>query len=173
MNENKLVTVAEFAKKAGISKQRVYQLLNKSLKEFVQEVENRKMIDTQALKLFEFQGACSSDDSNLNGIEQDLETNKKDKKSDLIPLLQKTVEVLQEQLTEKDKQIFEKDKQISTLAEALREAQQISKQAQALHGGSLQTLLNDPSELHRTATEEREAQETQKNCFLARIFRKK
>ena len=54
MND-KYITVAEFSKRANISKQRVYQLLNKRLKEFVQEVDGKKMLDIRALESFSIQ----------------------------------------------------------------------------------------------------------------------
>ena len=107
MND-KYITVSEFAKRANISKQRVYQLLNKRLKEFVQEVDGKKMLDIRALESFSIQDTCSS-------VVQEVEPDAKQEASAL-DLLKTTIDMLQKQLEEKDRTIHE-------LTEALKNEQ--------------------------------------------------
>ena len=44
------LTIAEFATRAGISKQRVYQLLNKTLKDYLVIENGRKYIDSTGIE---------------------------------------------------------------------------------------------------------------------------
>ena len=111
MNNN-YITVSEFATKAGISKQRVYQLLNKSLKEFVQEVDGKKVIDIKGLELFE-------NNENHSRLEQAFE---QDLNKTLIDTLNTTIELLNKQLAEKDKQIIELTETIKIQAQSINAA---------------------------------------------------
>lgn len=47
---NNYITIAEYAKIKGVSVQAVYKRLNTSLKPFVKQVENRKMLDIACLE---------------------------------------------------------------------------------------------------------------------------
>ena len=87
------LTVTEFAKAAGISKQSVYQRLNTSLKKYSRVEQGKKVIDSKALR--EIYGI---------GLEQDFQGNSQDFQGENQGLNQ-MVNVLQEQLKEKDKQI--------------------------------------------------------------------
>lgn len=106
---NNYITVAEFSKRANISKQRVYQLLNKSLKEFVQEVDGKKVIDIKGLDLFK-------DNKNNSSIEQAFE---QDLNKTLIDTLNTTIELLNKQLAEKDKQIAALTEIVQTQAKGI------------------------------------------------------
>lgn len=108
MNNN-YITVSEFATKAGISKQRVYQLLNKSLKEFVQEIDGKKVIDIKGLELFE-------NNENHSRLEQAFE---QDLNKTLIDTLNTTIELLNKQLAEKDKQITALTEIVQTQAKGI------------------------------------------------------
>ena len=109
---NNYITVAEFSKRANISKQRVYQLLNKSLKEFVKEVDGKKVIDIKGLELFK-------DNENNSTLEQAFE---QDLNKTLIDTLNTTIEVLQKQLEEKDNQICELTEIIKTQSQSINAA---------------------------------------------------
>ena len=102
---NNYITVAEFSKRANISKQRVYQLLNKSLKEFVQEVDGKKIIDIKGLELFK-------NNENNSRLEQAFE-------QDLNKTLNTTIELLNKQLAEKDKQIAALTEIVQTQAKGI------------------------------------------------------
>ena len=95
--ESNYISIAEFSKRANISKQRVYQLLNKSLKDFVKEVDGVKMLHIQALERYQRK-------ENKSRIEQGFE---QDFNNHLNDTLIKTIELLQEQLSVKDRQIEE------------------------------------------------------------------
>lgn len=129
------LSIAEFAKLAGVSKQAIYQRLNTSLKDFVKVEQGRKVVDSAALSLFSPDYTYQEDETPAqtdSTIEQEL------------------VQLLKAQLEAKDSQIAE-------LQTALLEEQANNKQllsqlsaAQALHAGTLQQqLLQDkpsPSE---------------------------
>lgn len=51
-DDKKMLSVSEFAKKAGISRQWVYSLLDKKLSTYCQRVDSKIMIDSSALSLF-------------------------------------------------------------------------------------------------------------------------
>lgn len=106
---NNYITVAEFSKRANISKQRVYQLLNKSLKEFVQEVDGKKVIDIRGLDLFK-------DSENNSRVEQAFE---QDLNKNLIDTLNTTIDLLNKQLAEKDNQIKSLTEIINTQAKGI------------------------------------------------------
>lgn len=150
MNKNYL-TVAEFAERAGISKQRVYQLLNKRLKQFVQVVDGKKMLDIKALEEFSVKGDCSNIQEDCSRVKQEENT--------ALDLLKTTIDMLQKQLEEKDKTIHE-------LTEALKTEQIQTSQAQALHGGSMQQMLLEDM------NNRKEASENAPRGFFKRIFRK-
>lgn len=154
MND-KYITVSEFAKRANISKQRVYQLLNKRLKEFVQEVDGKKMLDIRALESFSIQGTCSS-------VVQEVEPDVKQEASAL-DLLKTTIDMLQKQLEEKDRTIHE-------LTEALKNEQLQTSQAQALHGGSIKQLLEQGQDAEEPEQQKKEAEASK--GFFRRLFKR-
>lgn len=142
MNENDFISIADFAETQGISKQRVYQLLNTKFKGVVQEFQGRKMLKISALQEMGFKGLETNFKEFVQGVEQDFQGGENDLKKDehnkTLDLLQQTIEMLQKQLDEKDKQINE-------LTEALKNEQIQTSQAQALHSGSIQQLLSAPA----------------------------
>ena len=142
MNNN-YITVSEFATKAGISKQRVYQLLNKSLKEFVQEVDGKKVIDIKGLELFE-------NNENHSRVEQ---TFKQYLNKSLIDTLQTTIAVLQKQLEEKDRQIAELTEIVKTQSQSINAAN---------HADLADKLKIESSE---------QKEEREKQSFWKRIFK--
>lgn len=142
MDNKQYITVSEFAERANISKQRVYQLLNKRLREFVKVVDSKKMLDITALKSFKSQEGCSNIQEGCSSIEQE--------QNSTLDLLKTTIDMLQKQLEEKDKTIHE-------LTEALKAEQVHASQAQALHAGTIKQSIEEKA----TPT---------KGNFLKRIF---
>lgn len=57
--DKEYISIAEFAEQAGVSKQAVYQRLNKSLKAYVKAVDGKKSIDIRALEDLYGKGGCS------------------------------------------------------------------------------------------------------------------
>ena len=117
------ISIAEFSKRANISKQRVYQLLNKGLKDFVMEIDGVKMLDIRALERYEKKESNSRLEQPL---EQDIESNQKAREQEplrekadtesnsrleqylnkgLNDALIKTIELLQEELKAKNEHI--------------------------------------------------------------------
>lgn len=117
--EKKYYTVAEFAKKAGISRQSAYRKIDKYLSQYCKLENGQKYISEAAFKdktfVRDIQNVQLSDDS--------IET---------------VINLLQEQLARKDEQIEKMQDQITELAKAFREAQ-------ALHAGTMQRELTDNS----------------------------
>lgn len=123
---NELLTVAEFSKRAGVSKQAIYSRLDKGLKQFVQVVDGQKMLNIKALEQYSSQGVEQEKQSTCSSVEQE--------QNSALELLKTTIDMLQKQLEEKDRTIHE-------LTEALKNEQLQTSQAQALHGGSIKQLL--------------------------------
>lgn len=136
------ISVKEFAARANISKQRVYQLLEKKLKPYCKTIENKKYIDVSALEEFQ---RVSNLENIIQPIEKVLESSLK-KNSESIEdfnfqSLERTIENIIESF---NKQLETKDKQISELTEMLKDIQAKQdepmhslKAAQALHAGTI------------------------------------
>lgn len=120
--ESNYISIAEFSKRANISKQRVYQLLNKSLKDFVKEVDGVKMLHISALEHYQSK-------VNKSRVEQRFE---QDFNNPLNDSLIKTIEVLQEQLSVKDRQIEELNNRLAETTQALHQAQELTHREQDL-----------------------------------------
>lgn len=118
--DKKYYTVAEFAKKAGISKQAVYQSLDKKLNKYVKEVDGKKYIARDAFSVFN----SKLIDSTLEKILIQLE--EKDRQ----------IAILSEQVKFQDEEIKRRSEEILELTKAFREAQ-------ALHAGTIQRELTD------------------------------
>lgn len=118
--DKKYYTVAEFAKKVGISKQAVYQSLEKKLYKYVKEVDGKKYISRDAFSVFN----SKLIDTTLEKILIQLE--EKDRQ----------IALLSEQVKFQDEEIKRRSEEILELTKAFREAQ-------ALHAGTMQRELTD------------------------------
>lgn len=98
INEQEYIGISEFAKRVNVSKQAVYQQLNKKLKAYLIVENGTKKLNTRAI-------------SEVYGKTENQE-NSKEVGQDLTKAL---IDSLTNQLTEKDKQLNEKDRQISEL----------------------------------------------------------
>lgn len=116
MASEQYITVSEFSKRANVTRQYVYQQLDKKLKEFVKVVDNKKMLNIKGLELFN-QG------ENCKVVEQQFSQ----QLNNQVDSLNKQIESLLDQLKAKDEQI----KDLSTMV----------KQEQALHLATQQKLL--------------------------------
>ncbi len=113
MNEEKYLSIKEFAAKAGISTQAIYQRLAKDLQPYLKSEKGKKTISSEALKLFD------------TG----------EQTPELTSELQTILNTLQLQLAEKDKQI-------NQLTTALLNEQRSAQQAHALHAGTIQQSID-------------------------------
>lgn len=116
MKSEQYITVSEFSKRANVTRQYVYQQLDKKLKEFVKVVDNKKMLNIKALELFNQGEDCKV-------VEQQFSQ----QLNNQVDILNKQIESLLDQLKAKDEQI----KDLSTMV----------KQEQALHLATQQKLL--------------------------------
>lgn len=125
MNQDQeYISIADFAERAGVSKQAVYQRLNKSLKTYVKDVDGKKSINIRALEDLYGIDACSRLEQDIQGefkgVEQGIDQVKEDQ------LINKLVETLQEELKNKEQQINEKDIQIKELHNLLDQQQKLT-----------------------------------------------
>lgn len=107
--EKKLLSVSEFAKLTGISRQSVYKKIkdpDNQLSTCVNRVDNKIFIDITRFRQI-------TDNQTDNQVDT-----KVDSKNELI-------EILKSELKEKNKQLSEKDKQIETLQRLLNQEQQL------------------------------------------------
>ena len=152
---NELLTVAEFSKRAGVSKQAIYSRLDKGLKQFVQVVDGQKMLNIKALEQYSSQGVEQEKQSTCSSVEQE--------QNSALDLLKTTIDMLQKQLEEKDRTIHE-------LTEALKNEQLQTSQAQALHGGSIKQLLEQGQDAEEPEQQKTEAEASK--GFFRRLFKK-
>ena len=128
-NEKDYLTIKEFSEMAGVSTQRVYQMVNQELKDFCRVFGKVKKIDIQALK---FLGKFSnSKTKNIANSEQCI------------------INALLAQLSTKDNQIFELQnviKNMQNVIENMQEQQlEITKSltnSQALHAGTIKEHID-------------------------------
>ena len=140
--KNKYISVSEFAKAAGVSKQAVYsRQKSQDLNKFIKLENGKKLINIKALELFN----KSSSQSSFNQAEQGLESTERE----YIEFLKKQIEELQ------------RDKQ--ELYRLLDQQQQLTAQANATI-----KLLQAPKE--EASVIQQEKQEQKKQGFFARLF---
>ena len=144
--KNKYISVSEFAKAAGVSKQAVYsRLKSQDLNKFIKLENGKKLINTKALELFN----KSSSQSSFNQVEQGLESTERE----YIESLKKQIEELQ------------RDKQ--ELYRLLDQQQQLTAQANATIK-QLQASKEEASIIQQE--QQQEQQERKKPGFFARLF---
>lgn len=125
MDNTDYITIAEAAAKANISKQAVYQRLNKDLNKYVKVIDGKKQLHIDCLSVL------------LKQVEQEVE--QVDSSS-----LNNVIDTLRSQLEVKDQQIAEKDKQIAELQSLLSKTQDNLSHAIAVQAGMIQTQLQAP-----------------------------
>ena len=195
--DQEYITVAEFAEKTNISKQRVYQLLKKKLKPYLNIIDNKKMINISALNEITIQGGCSTPCSRpLKGVESAEKLNIKpfndaDNQEESLniqggcstpcstplnelELLKSTIDMLQSTVDMLKNQLDVKDNTIHELTEALKAEQQQTSQAQLLHCGSIkQSLLADQLEKQDNDVNTEKADSPKHVALFDRIFKRK
>ncbi|MBO5949079.1 hypothetical protein J6Q66_09635 [bacterium] len=127
--DKQYLSVSEFAALKGISKQAVYQQLNKNLKEFVKLENGKKVISIKALS-----------ESDLKRLEQPLEQEFKQVEQPL----EQDFFILQ--IAEKDKQIESLLKQIDSLQEQNSKLTDLLHNSQVLLAAEKKTLFIDSAE---------------------------
>ena len=144
MKKDRYISIADFAKEAGVSKQAVYsRMKSQDLNKFIKLENGKKLMNTKALELFN----KSSSQSSFNQLEQGLESTERE----YIESLKKQIEELQ------------RDKQ--ELYRLLDQQQQLTAQANAT---IKQLQLQAPKE--EASVIQQEKQEQKKQGFFARLF---
>ena len=145
MKKDRYISIANFAKEAGVSKQAVYsRLKSQDLNKFIKLENGKKLINTKALEFFN----KSSSQSSFNQVEQGLESTERE----YIESLKKQIEELQ------------RDKQ--ELYRLLDQQQQLTAQANA----TIKLLQATKEEASVIQQEKQEKQEQKKQGFFARLF---
>ena len=121
-NGKDYLTIKEFSEMAGVSTQRVYQMVNQELKDFCRVFGKVKKIEIQALK---FLGKFSnSKTKNIANSEQCI------------------INALLAQLETKDNQIFELQNVIKNMQEQQLEITKSLTNSQALHAGTIKEHID-------------------------------
>lgn len=174
--EDKIITdeylsVKAFADRAGISTQRVYQLLAKDLQDSCKVIDNTKFIHISALSRFVEKPICKDLQANLH---EDLPSLNKALQEQIETLKQHNT-LLSKQLSVKDAQLSEKDKQIAALTSSLESMAISLDSAQRLHAGTIQQQLTSASE--KKSSEDNitppVSEPERKRGFFSRLFDKK
>ena len=145
MKKDRYISIANFAKEAGVSKQAVYsRMKSQDLNKLVKLENGKKLINTKALEFFN----KPSSQSSFNQVEQGLESTERE----YIESLKKQIEELQ------------RDKQ--ELYRLLDQQQQLTAQANA----TIKKLQAPKEEASVIQQEKQEKQEQKKQGFFARLF---
>ena len=146
MKKDKYISIADFAKQAGVTKQAVYsRQKSQDLNKFIKLENGKKLINTKAFKLLNKSSKQSSVKKRSKQVEQGLESTERE----YIEFLKKQIEELQ------------RDKQ--ELYRLLDQQQQLTAQANATI-----KLLQAPKE--EASVIQQEKQERKKPGFFARLF---
>lgn len=166
----KYLTIAEFADRAGVSRQSVYQRLNRNgLDEYLKiDDSGAKRISEKALKLYSnakiSEVAAETAQDTSQACESEESAKDEYLTAEAIKNLQETVKVLQnvvdrqsEELKQKTEMLDERDKQIADyankFAELAHNALQTAVQAQTLHAVSeSDKFVNAPQSVSQNAT---------------------
>ena len=146
MKKDKYISIADFAKEAGVTKQAVYsRQKSQDLNKFIKLENGKKLINTKALELFNKSSSQSSFNQSFNQVEQGLESTERE----YIESLKKQIEELQ------------RDKQ--ELYRLLDQQQQLTAQANA-------TVKQLQAPKEEASVIQQEKQEQKKQGFFARLF---
>ena len=145
--ENNLLTVKEFAERAGVSTQAIYQRIDKDLQGYCKMIGKRKMIDIAGLELFQKQ--------------EPLQEESKDLDKDLVKALQATLQTLTAQLEVKDKQIADLNERLAEAHATISQSHYIAAQAQQQITAGQETAVE---------AETVQAEPERKRGFFSRLF---
>ncbi|MBR6878415.1 MAG: hypothetical protein IKM95_03400, partial [Bacteroidales bacterium] len=133
MDQEEYLSIAEFAKRVGLTPQGVYKQLNNRLSTYVKVHNGKKRISTKALELFLSTDVNQVDkpfNNKFNNVYQ--------------PVDNQTIEILKEQLDIKDKQIEQLQQDLRTSREDLaRLATELAKIADQGQHLQMQMMLPD------------------------------
>jgi uncharacterized protein YdcH (DUF465 family) len=180
------LSVKQFAEQAGVSTQRIYQLLTKSLQPFCKSKDGIKYISIEGLSVFnkgplqEFAKDLPNDLQTIAKEIKESETSENELLKETIETLRQQLAVKDEQIAVKDEQLAAKDKQLEDLTATLRSSQEQQKAltdaltaAQALHAGTIQERLAVAQDQSEEVSAVEEKEEPEKRGFFGWLFGKK
>lgn len=159
MEDREYLSVAEFAERAGVSSQAIYQRLNKSLQCYAKVLNGRKVIDSAALSLYrdvEKENKCGS------GLDCQVM---------LVQEMQAEIQHLKEQILIKDEALRREQEQNQSLTKLLKAFQEQLTAAQALHAGTIKAQQMQQSvemeEEVKSDNEVQKQQSSEESCPMA------
>lgn len=178
------LTIAEFAEKAGVSKQAIYQRIKKgSLSEYLSNENGTAKISESALSLFNqaktteqvYEPHCDTPETHERRTDENTEylpTEEINSLQTALNALQAVIDRQAEEIKQKNEMLNERDAQISEyatkFAELAHNALQTAVQAQTLHAVSeSEKLTNKAQNEPQNATGESEATERKGNWFVS------
>ena len=141
--KNEYISIKDFAAAVGVSQQYIYKQLNNKLKDYVELVENKKMLKKSALELFNKNDNSTKVEQHFNQVEQPVEQHFSKVEQQIIDMLQQNLELLRKELEEKGQQLKEKDKHIAELTELAKGLEEKVDQAHKLIAMQTQYELED------------------------------
>lgn len=117
--KDEYISISEFARKAGVSRQAIQQRIGTSLRDFVKDTQGKKLLNSKGLELFKGASLAQGDDNIAQGV---------------LDLLRAELDAKNQQLRDKDQQLREKDQRIAELTDRLAE---MGMRAQELHAGTM------------------------------------
>lgn len=157
------LTVAEAAQELNISKQAVYNRLEKDLKPYLKTLNGQKMISSKAIKSISVEKP------------EEIQDEASRLRQDTIEALKHTIEILEKQLDTKDKQIDLLNDRLQEASQRLSEVNSIAfRQIEALPA---QAPDEDKAEAHPVEVTDHELvvtkdYESNKSGFFKKLFRK-
>lgn len=134
-------TIRQIADEIGVSKTAVNkQIANLGLRSGLRKNGNQFAIDEHQEALIK-QAFSEKSQTEIENQSQTKSQTENHEVSDLVCVLQATIDTLQGQLEVKDRQIEQQAQTITRLTDALAAAQQTAVAAQALHAGTIQQQL--------------------------------
>lgn len=118
--KDEYISITEFAKRAGVSRQAVYKRLSTDLSTEFTEVDNQKMIKVSALRLFAVNQVVNE---TVNQVDSNSNENE--------PLL-RTISMLEKELSIKNQQIESQNRQLEDYSNRLKESHLLIDQQQKL-----------------------------------------
>ena len=176
MAKKEYITISEFAERAAVSRQTVYNNLDKTLSKFTVEIDNKKLIEIKGLEVFGVKKDVKLDTE----VDKQIDNNFTSENNSF----KEVIKALTEQLQEKDKQIErlqeelrraivsadEKDKYIQEqgrrLTELLEQSNKLQENNQVLIG-----LANDYKAKLEEVSSSSMAAADEKKGFFSRLFR--
>ena len=161
-------TIRQIADEIGVSKTAVNkQIANLGLRSGLRKNGNQFAIDEHQEALIK-QAFSEKSQTEIENQTQTKTQTENHEVSDLVCVLQATIDTLQGQLEVKDRQIEELNARLAEVSAALLAAQQTAAAAQALHAGTIQQQL-----LTGEAGADQQGQEPeQKRGWFSKLFGK-